>query len=188
MVGMPAFLSAAACSGTSRRARIPPCTLGCRVFTRPSSISGKPVWSATSVTFRPASLRSFAVPPVEMRLTPRPARPRANSTSPVLSETLSSACLITAIPGRLHLLLDAVHPHLLAQRIAVDAEHLGGVGLVAAHAGQYAFQQRLLDAVYDHVVDRAGFFPVQVAKIAVDRLAHHARHFILVHHSAGSST
>src|SRR5471032_1864118 len=50
MVSMPCSLSAAMCSGTSRRASRPPCTRGCSVFTRPSSISGKPVISETSVT------------------------------------------------------------------------------------------------------------------------------------------
>ena len=38
-----------------RRARMPPWIAGCRVFTRPSMISGKPVWSLTSITFSPAS-------------------------------------------------------------------------------------------------------------------------------------
>src|SRR4029079_11629871 len=74
------------------------------------------------------------------------------------------------------------------QRVAVDAQHLGGMGLVAAHPDEHALQERLLDAVADHVVDGALLLPVEVAKIAVDRLAHHARHFVLVHHSAGSST
>ena len=43
---------------------------GCSVFTRPSSISGKPVTSATSVTARPASASSRAVPPVDSSRTP----------------------------------------------------------------------------------------------------------------------
>ena len=53
-----------------RRARC-----GCSVFTRPSSISGKPVTSATSTTGTPDSRSSFAVPPVERISTPRAARP-----------------------------------------------------------------------------------------------------------------
>ena len=40
-------------------------TLGWSVLTRPSIISGKPVKSETSMTGRPASLRVFAVPPVD---------------------------------------------------------------------------------------------------------------------------
>ena len=67
---------AAMCSGRSRRASSPPCTAGCSVFTRPSSISGKPVTSATSRTARPASRSARAVPPVESSSQPRVARPR----------------------------------------------------------------------------------------------------------------
>jgi hypothetical protein len=58
MVPMPCAASAAMCAGRSRRASRPPWMRGCRVFTRPSSISGKPVTSATSVTGRPASASS----------------------------------------------------------------------------------------------------------------------------------
>src|SRR5207244_10706854 len=54
-------------------------------------ISGKPVTSTTSTTGNPASRSVFAVPPVEMRVTLRSASARANSTSPVLSETEISA-------------------------------------------------------------------------------------------------
>ena len=41
-------------------ARSPPCTAGCRVLTRPSIISGKPVSSDTSRTASPASLKRLA--------------------------------------------------------------------------------------------------------------------------------
>ena len=41
------------CAGSSRRASSAPCTAGCSVFTRPSSISGKPVISLTSFTGQP---------------------------------------------------------------------------------------------------------------------------------------
>ena len=54
-------------------------------------ISGKPVRSETSRTGTPASDSSPAVPPVETSSIPSSARPRANSTIPVLSETESSA-------------------------------------------------------------------------------------------------
>ena len=60
---------------------------GCSVLTRPSSISGKPVCSATSVTGSPASASSLAVPPVESSATPSACSARARSTTPVLSET-----------------------------------------------------------------------------------------------------
>lgn len=52
------------------------------------------MYSATSVTFTPLAVSSFAVPPVERIATPSSASPRASSASPVLSETLISACLI----------------------------------------------------------------------------------------------
>src|SRR5215472_8818826 len=78
-------------------ARMPPATLGCKVFTRPSSISGNPVTSATSLTGTPASRIILAIPPVETISAPRPLRPRANSTTPVLSVTLMRTRLILGI-------------------------------------------------------------------------------------------
>src|SRR5216684_2382745 len=68
-----------------------PCTFGCSVFTRPPSISGQPVSSATSRTGIPASRNSRAVPPVEIISIPRAASSRVNSATPVLSYTLISA-------------------------------------------------------------------------------------------------
>src|SRR5208337_3849602 len=75
----------------SRRARMPACTLGCRVLTRPSSISGKPGKSETSVTGTPPSRNILAVPPVDRISTWRPARNWPNSTMPLLSVTLIRA-------------------------------------------------------------------------------------------------
>jgi hypothetical protein len=77
--------------GCARRARMPPCTIGCSVFTRPSIISGNFVTSETLVTGRPASASARAVPPVETNSKPRDRRPEARSTSPDLSETLNRA-------------------------------------------------------------------------------------------------
>ena len=88
---MPCSFIEAACSVSSRIASRPPCTFGCSVFTRPSIISGKPVRSETSRTFRPASAIALAVPPVETSSMPCSLSARANSISPVLSETESSA-------------------------------------------------------------------------------------------------
>ena len=79
------------CSGLERIARIPPAMRGWIVFTRPSSISGNCVTSATSRTGMSASLKARDVPPVERISIEREARPRANSTIPVLSVTLSRA-------------------------------------------------------------------------------------------------
>jgi len=67
---IPCCASARRCSGASRRARMPACTAGCSVFTRPSRISGNPVTRATSVTAMPRSLRARAVPPVERIVNP----------------------------------------------------------------------------------------------------------------------
>src|ERR1700731_4268998 len=70
---------------------MPPWTFGCSVFTRPPSISGQPVSSATSRTLIPDSRKSRAVPPVETISTPSNTSSRANSTTPVLSYTLINA-------------------------------------------------------------------------------------------------
>src|SRR3546814_11113054 len=82
---------AAACSALSRTASSPPCTLGCSVLTRPSIISGKPVWSDTSFTASPASRSALAVPPVDSSSTPCRASACPSATSPALSDTESSA-------------------------------------------------------------------------------------------------
>ncbi len=78
-------------SARRRSARRPPWTRGWSVFTRPSSISGKPVTAATSVTGRSASRRVLAVPPVETSSNPRATSPRPKSVRPVLSDTDRSA-------------------------------------------------------------------------------------------------
>ena len=68
-----------------RSARMPACTIGCSVFTRPSRHSGKPVSSSTGVTGTPASAIRAAVDPVETRATPASCSARASSSRPVLS-------------------------------------------------------------------------------------------------------
>ena len=82
------------CSGNSRRASRPPWTMGCKVLTRPSSISGNSVTCATSVTGRPWSASSLAVPPVEISRMPSACSACASSTMPVLSETEMSAFMV----------------------------------------------------------------------------------------------
>ena len=84
---MPCFAIAARCSARSRRARMPPCTAGCSVFTRPSSISGKAVTCSMPMTGMPASRMAAAVPPVEMISQPSSTRPWAKATAPRLSLT-----------------------------------------------------------------------------------------------------
>ena len=72
-------------SGFDRSARMPPAMAGWSVLTRPPSISGAPVTSATSMQGIPASARAFAVPPLEISSQPISVRPRASSSRPVLS-------------------------------------------------------------------------------------------------------
>src|SRR3954451_22994663 len=72
---------------------------GVRVLARPSRTSGKPVSSSIDRTPSPAPSSSRAVPPVDTISTPSSARPRANSTSPRLSDTVSSARRMRTSPG-----------------------------------------------------------------------------------------
>src|SRR5688572_24466024 len=120
------------CSGRSRRANSPPWTPGCSVFTRPSSISGNPVTSATSCTLSPASRSAFAVPPVEMRSQSRSTRRVAKSTIPVLSDTeMSARGNVVAGDGWLvgggesERLLDVLHEALL---VPVHQGKCSGIG------------------------------------------------------------
>src|SRR3982074_2718382 len=78
---------------------MPPWIAGCRVFTRPSMISGKPVWSLTSTTVSPASRSALAEPPVDRISMPCPASALPSSTRPCLSETEISARSIFARSG-----------------------------------------------------------------------------------------
>src|SRR6476620_2456091 len=167
MVAMPCSAIAAMCSGRSRRARRPPWIAGCRVLTRPSSISGKPVCAATSVTSRPASARSRAVPPVESSFTPSAASSRASSTTPVLSDTEISACMAGGF-----LLDELVLDQLAAQSVAVDAEPLRGPALVALGVLHHGLEQRSLDHLEDHVVYRRRIDAAQVAEVRLQAVTH----------------
>src|ERR1043166_2649787 len=139
----------------------------------------------------PAARSISAVPPVERIAIPKALKPRANATTPVLSETLISACLMTVIRQALPSAspsLDAVILHFLAQRVAINAEHRRRMRLVALDPVQHRFQQRFLDATDHHLIDGARFFAVKVLEIAVDRPADAARHLVLVDHAASSSS
>ena len=81
------------CSGLARSARIPPWMVGWRVLTLPPSISGAPVRSATSTWAIPAAASASEVPPLETSSHPRSDRPRARSSTPVLSYTDSNALI-----------------------------------------------------------------------------------------------
>ena len=96
---MPSSASWASCDSSRRSASRPAWTEGCRVLTRPSSTSGKPVTSWTGVTGKPASAIVLAVDPVETISTPASARADASSRSPVLSLTETRA-RVTAMPSR----------------------------------------------------------------------------------------
>jgi hypothetical protein len=84
---MPSSASWFSWSSRRRSASRPAWTLGCSVFTRPPSDSGKPVISETSLTASPASRRSAADPPVETSSTPAPASACASGSRSVLSLT-----------------------------------------------------------------------------------------------------
>ena len=82
---MRSSASWASCRLLDMSASRPACTLGCRVFTRPSRHSGKPVSSSTGVTGTPAAAIRAAVLPVETISTPAACRPDARSSRPFLS-------------------------------------------------------------------------------------------------------
>jgi len=80
-------LNWSSCASRRKSARMPACTDGCRVFTRPSRDSGNPVTVETSVTSWPARRMVAAVDPVETISTPAAASASASSTRPALSLT-----------------------------------------------------------------------------------------------------
>ena len=86
------------CSSLSLLAKMPPKTLGWRVFTLPPKISGKPVKEEIVTDFIPAFFSSARVPPVEMISTPRLDKTLASSIRFVLSDTLNSALRIFISP------------------------------------------------------------------------------------------
>jgi len=83
MAPMPC--SAITASSRPERPSRPPCTIGCRVLTRPSRHSGKPVSSSTRVTGTPAAAIVPAVEPVDTSSTPAACSAVASSVSPDLS-------------------------------------------------------------------------------------------------------
>src|SRR4051794_27285876 len=72
---------------------------GLSVLTRPSRISGEPVYSSIARVSMPDAARNLAVPPVETISTPISASPRAKSTTPRLSDTVMSARATRTSPG-----------------------------------------------------------------------------------------
>src|SRR3954451_16190665 len=100
-------------------------------------------------TERPAPSSSRAVPPVETISTPSSARPRANSMSPRLSETVSRAlrtrtspgCVTSTGPWSVVAIAASLDDH-VTRRIRIDA-HLPGCD--QAHGSR---QQPMLDLVH----------------------------------------
>src|SRR3954470_24881911 len=112
----------------------------------------------------PASVNARAVPPVLRISILRATRARANSTSPVLSETDSRALrMVTSIAAG-----SAGEPELaqfFAQRAPVDAENRGGAALVAGRIIEHRAEQGFFDFAQHHVVQVRRLVAVQVGEI-----------------------
>src|SRR5277367_5666453 len=149
-------------------------------------ISGKPVCSATSFTEMPCCTRSCAVPPVESSSMPRSLRARANSTIPVLSETLSSARR-TGV-SNVSLLADPELFEFLAQGAPVDAEDRGSAALVSLRVAHYHLEQRFLDLAHHQLVQMRGLMAVQGLEVALQRLLglRAQRHALAIHFQIAS--
>src|SRR3954466_13674857 len=100
-------------------------------------------------TDRPAPTSSRAVPPVETISTPRSERPRANSTSPRLSETVrrarrtrpSPGCVTSMGPWSVVAMPAPLHDH-VARRLGIDPH------LPLRHQAHGTRQQPVLDLVH----------------------------------------
>src|SRR5689334_1711504 len=112
-----------------------------------------------------------AVPPVDSSVTPRAASARAKSTMPVLSETDSNACVtVPAIRLPEGKLDELVLRELRAQRVPIEAQHLGRLRLVAVRPLEHRREQRALDVRDDHVVDAVRRLAVEAAEVFVQRM------------------
>src|SRR5579859_994742 len=107
---------------------MPPWILCWRVLRRPPRISGKSVNSSTDLTATPASLRAACVPPVESISTSWRSSVLASSTSPLLSDTPSSARAIFMLPEAIAILSPIDARNAPADR----TEHFVGNGLSQA--------------------------------------------------------
>src|SRR5213075_2162144 len=117
---------------------------------------------------------------------PAAVRPRASSTMPVLSETLISArrALDTKTAT---LTFDPQLLHFLAQRVAVDAEHLRGERLVALGMPEHGLDHRLLDVLQDHVVDGGRLLAVHVLEVTLQLALHGVVQLVCAAHAASLS-
>ena len=71
-----------------------------------------------------------------------------------------------------HGLQELVFDEFLAQRVAVQAQPLGGLGLVVVGLGHHHFEQRLFDHLDQHLVHAIGFGAAQVPEVAFQAGAH----------------
>src|SRR5660398_334997 len=112
MGSIPSSWMASMCCRFARSAKMPAWTAGCRVFTRPSMISGKSVVSETRVIGMPTSWRCRAVPPVDIISTPISTKPLAKGSRFHLLDTETRALLTFTFPPLGDLAGFAiVHPH-----------------------------------------------------------------------------
>src|SRR5690242_715344 len=111
-----------------------------------------------------------AVPPVDSSATPRAASARANSTMPVLSETDSNACVTVPAIRMPEKLDELVLRELRAERVPIEAQHLGRLRLVAVRPLEHRREQRALDVRDDHVVDAVRRLAVEAAEVFVQRM------------------
>src|SRR6185437_7678887 len=103
-------------------------------------------------TGMPACRNAFALPPVETISMPSACRAPPISVRPVLSETLSSARRAVMMPDPVMEVRDSLcsndaeFAQFLAQRGAMDAQHVGRAALVALAPRQHFAQQRRFDS------------------------------------------
>src|SRR5436190_172409 len=77
--------------------------------------------------------------------------------------------------------------HLLAQRIAGDAEHLGGERLVALGLAEHRLDHGLLDVLQHHLVDRGRLLAVHVLEVAFERALDTVGELVRAAHAASLS-
>src|SRR6516164_5162864 len=112
---------------------------------------------------------------------PRAVSARASSSTPVLSETESSARRTGSVieliprkarspgaPGKCSGAAEAELLQLLAQRAAVDAENAGGAALVTFGVVEYHAEQRLFDLAQNEIVQMCRPVAVQAGEILAE--------------------
>src|SRR6218665_1319742 len=126
----------------------------------------------------------------------RSLRHLIRDATPALARTRPNAAVVFAsvFPSRLRVgrgeggavSEQLVLGQLLAQGVAVQAKPLGGARLVVSGLGHHHLQQRFFDHAHQHPVDAIGLRAAQVAKVALQSLAH-ALFYVFLAHAAKSS-